>query len=173
MIERALGRDEYPAWYRVIVPSFATMPRSGMGAARQGGRFNRPGQEALYLSLDLPTALDEYRQDNPWLPPGMICTFFVDSLRVADLSAGFDPAHWPRLWADFAVDWRAEWFGRSTEPPTWYMADDVTAAGLDGIMFPSQARPGGINLVVYDSSLRPAAELGVYDPDDILPKNAQ
>lgn len=40
--------------------------------------------------------------------------------------------------ADFAVDWRAEWFDRQVEPPTWYMADDVVAAGLDGILFPSQ-----------------------------------
>ena len=92
MIELTLERHRYPAWYRVIVPVFAGTPRSGMGAARQGGRFNRPGQEALYLSSDSATALDEYQQDNPWLPPGVICTFFVDALRVADLSAGFDPA---------------------------------------------------------------------------------
>jgi hypothetical protein len=50
---------------------------------------------------------------NPWLPPGTICTFFAQGLRVADLGAGFDPERWPRLWADFAVDWRAEWFGKS------------------------------------------------------------
>ena len=168
MIELVLDRRRHPAWYRVIVPAFADTPLSGMGAARQGGRFNRPGQEALYLSLDEPTALDEYRQDNPWLPPGTICTFFADGLRVADFSAGFDPAQWAAVWADFDVDWRAEWFGRSVEPPTWYMADDVVAAGLDGILFPSQARAGGINLVVYGSSLRPAAELDVYDPDGRL-----
>ena len=102
------------------------------------------------------------------MPPGTICTFFADGLRVADVSAGFDPAQWAAVWADFDVDWRAEWFGRSVEPPTWYMADDVVAAGLDGIMFPSQARAGGINLVVYGSSLRPAAELDVYDPDGRL-----
>ncbi|WP_268133539.1 RES family NAD+ phosphorylase [Metapseudomonas furukawaii] len=59
-----------------------------MGAARQGGRFNRPDQEALYLSLDEATALAEYKQDNPWLRPGTICTFFANRLRVADLSAG-------------------------------------------------------------------------------------
>lgn len=168
MIELELTRDRYPAWYRVIVPEFADTPRSGMGAARQGGRFNRPGQEALYLSADDSTALDEYRQDNPWLPPGTICTFFVDGLLVVDLSAGFDPAVWTPLWADFEADWRTERFGNSVEPPTWYMADDVVAAGLDGIMFPSQARPGGINLVVYRSSLRSAAELEVYDPDGHL-----
>ena len=59
-------------------------------------------------------------------------------------------------------------FGRAIEPPTWYMADDVVAAGLDGILFPSQARPGGTNLVIYGSSLRPAAQLAAYDPDNRL-----
>lgn len=168
MIRATLGEVDPLACWRVIVPTYAGMPLSGMGAARQGGRFNRPGQEALYLSLDDTTALAEYKQDNPWLPPGTICTFFVQGLHVADLSAGFDANHWPALWADFAMDWRAAWFGGGIEPPTWYMADDVVAAGWDGIVFPSQARTGGLNLVVYGSSGRPSAQLRVYDPDGTL-----
>lgn len=163
-----LGADEDVACYRVISPAYAGTPLSGMGAARQGGRFNRPGQEALYLARDELTALAEYQQDNPWLPPGTICTFFVRKLRIADLSMGFDPERWSSLWADFAVDWRAEWFGKRNEPPTWYMADDVVSADLDGILFPSQARPGGINLVIYRSSAWPSAQLRVYDPGGAL-----
>lgn len=174
MIDATLGepgRDR--AFYRVISPAFAAQPLSGQGAARQGGRFNRPGHEALYLSIDEATALAEYRQDNPWLPPGTICTFFVNGLRVADPSAGFDAAHWPALWADHAVDWRTEWFGHAVEPPTWYMADDVVAAGLDGILFPSQARAGATNLVVYEPSRRPPAQLRVYDPQGVLQRLAR
>ncbi|WP_205738520.1 RES family NAD+ phosphorylase [Billgrantia endophytica] len=49
---RHLGEGKDEACYRVITPAFAGTPLSGMGAARQGGRFNRPGQEALYLSAD-------------------------------------------------------------------------------------------------------------------------
>ena len=139
-----------------------------MGAAKEGGRFNRPGQEALYLSLEETTALAEYRQDNPWIPPGTICTFFVDHLRVADFSAGFDPDVWDPIWADFEVEWRTERFGRQSEPPTWYMADDVLSADLDGVMFPSQARPGGTNLVVYNSSQLSETHLAVYDPEGRL-----
>lgn len=168
MIEATAGQDEPLACYRVISPAYAGTPLSGMGAARRGGRFDRPGQEALYLALDEATALAEHKQDNPWLPPGTICTFFVQGLRIADLAAGFDPERWSSLWADFAVDWRAEWFGKSIEPPTWYMADDVVAAGWDGIAFPSQARPGGTNLVIYDSSSRPTLQLRVYDPQGAL-----
>lgn len=173
MISRTLGEGGDEVFYRVIVPARADTPLFGMGAARQGGRFNRPGQEALYLSLETVTALAEYQQDNPWLRPGTICTFFANGLRVADLSAGFDPEHWSPLWADFAVDWRAEWFGKSIEPPTWYMADDVVAAGLDGILFPSQAQPGGINLVIYGSSTQSPAQLRAYDPDGALQKLAR
>ena len=165
-----VGENEDEVCYRVISPAYAGTPLSGMGAARRGGRFNRPGQEALYLALDETTALAEYKQDNPWLRPGTICTFFTRRLRVADLSDGFDPTQWPPLWSDFAVDWRAELFGKFVEPPTWYMADDVVAEGLDGILFPSQARPGGINLVVYRSSSRSADQLRVYDPDGSLLK---
>jgi RES domain-containing protein len=168
-----LGADEDAICYRVIAPMHARTPLSGTGAARRGGRFNRPSQEALYLALDEATALAEYKQDNPWLPPGTICTFFVHGLRVADFRDGFDPQRWPPLWADFAVDWRAEWFGKGNEPPTWYMADDAVADKLDGILFPSQARPGGTNLVIYQSSTRPAAQLRVYDPNGALQEIAR
>ena len=172
MILASLGPNDAVACHRVISPAYAGTPLSGMGAARQGGRFNRPGQEALYLSMDEASALAEYKQDNPWLPPGTICTFFVRGLRVADLSGGFDPERWPPLWADFAVDWRSEWFDKSVEPPTWHMADDAVTAECDGILFPSQARHGGTNLVVYRSSGRPDSQLRVYDPADVLKKIA-
>jgi hypothetical protein len=48
------------------------------------------------------------------------------------------------------------------------MADDMVAAGLDGIVFPSQVRPGGSNPVVYGSSSRPASQLRVCDPAGVL-----
>jgi RES domain-containing protein len=168
VISTVIGEGADAVFYRVMVPVHARTPLSGMGAARQGGRFNRPGQEALYLSLDEVTALAEYRQDNPWLRPGTICTFFLSGLKVADLSTGYDPERWPTLWADFAVDWREEWFSKQIEPPTWYMADDVVGAGLDGILFPSQTHPGGTNLVIYRSSARTSSQLRVHDPEGAL-----
>lgn len=48
------------------------------------------------------------------------------------------------------------------------IADDVVAAGLDGILFPLQAHPGGTNLVIYRSSARPSSQLRVYDPEGAL-----
>lgn len=99
---------------------------------------------------------------------GLICTFFTRELHVADFSAGFNPEQWPALWADYALDWRAEWFNKGNEPPTWYMGDDVVSAGLDGLLFPSQAYAGGTNLVVYCSSARKPSQLRVYVPQGVL-----
>jgi len=170
MIHKTLLKEAY---FRIIVPHYAMMPKSGMGAATQGGRYNRQGQEALYLSLDAPTAMAEYQQDNPFMSPGTICTFFVEGLVVADISAGYDPKQWPPLWADYQVDWRALRFGSKIEPPTWFMGDDVINAGLAGILFPSQARLGGTNLVIFNSSGLPDEHLQVHDPDGLLAKIEQ
>jgi len=89
---------------------------------------------------------------------------------VADLSAGFDPAKWDPLWSDFACDWRAILFAEGIEPPTWVMADDVLDEKLDGILFPSQARLGGTNIVIFDSSRKLLQQLDVYDPHGVLTK---
>lgn len=166
MIETLLSPQQ--PFYRVITPRYAKTPLSGAGAAAEGGRFNRPGQEALYLSVDAHTALLEYQQDAAFLPPGTVCTFLVDNLRVADLRAGYTAANWSLLWQDFTIDWRREWFNAHVEPVTWEMADEVLDAGLDGLLFPSQAAPGGTNLVIYNSSARPVADLLVYDPQGKL-----
>jgi RES domain-containing protein len=51
--------------YRMHVPKWAVAPTSGAGAGTYGGRANRIGVEALYLSLDALTALAEYQQTSP------------------------------------------------------------------------------------------------------------
>ncbi|MDS1140796.1 RES family NAD+ phosphorylase [Pusillimonas sp. SM2304] len=64
-----VGKAEEAVYYRVITPAYAGTPLSGAGAARQGGRFNRPGQEALYLSTDedVVAVLKPPAADNPFL----------------------------------------------------------------------------------------------------------
>jgi RES domain len=56
--------------YRMHAPRLATAPTSGAGAAAHGGRANRPGTPALYLSLEPLTAISEYQQLSPLMPPG-------------------------------------------------------------------------------------------------------
>lgn len=46
--------------YRMHVPRWAVAPTSGAGAAKHGGRANRPGVDALYLALETETAVREY-----------------------------------------------------------------------------------------------------------------
>lgn len=44
------------------VPRWAVAPTSGAGARKHGGRFNRPGVDALYLALETETAIREYQR---------------------------------------------------------------------------------------------------------------
>jgi RES domain-containing protein len=64
--------------YRAHTPRWADCPMSGAGAALKGGRFNREGVEALYLSLEELTALREYQQTSPFLPPCTICSYAAE-----------------------------------------------------------------------------------------------
>jgi len=57
-------------FYRMNSPRWAFTPTSGAGAAKQGGRLNRKGVEALYLCADTATAIAEYQQTSAILPPG-------------------------------------------------------------------------------------------------------
>jgi len=52
-----LGPDE--VFHRYLTPKWAFVPTSGAGAAAEGGGFNRPGVEALYLSRLAATALED------------------------------------------------------------------------------------------------------------------
>jgi len=103
--------------YRMHLPKWAVAPTSGAGAARHGGRANRPDVGALYLSLDVETAVKEYQQVSTLLPPGTLLSYRVTVERVADFRAGFAAAHWDPLWEDFPCDWRELWFNQHVEPP--------------------------------------------------------
>jgi RES domain-containing protein len=58
-------------------PKWSFDPTSGNGAGKFGGRANRPGINALYLSLDVETALSEYQQIDAHLPPGLVVSYQV------------------------------------------------------------------------------------------------
>ncbi|WP_215861387.1 RES domain-containing protein [Acidithiobacillus ferriphilus] len=117
MILRDIGDDE--VFYRFIVPRWSHAPTSGAGAGAKGGRFNRPGLEALYLSRTAETALAEYQQDARLLPPGTLALFLVTRLRVVDFSAGYKAGNWHPLWAEYACNWRKLAFDEKMEPASW------------------------------------------------------
>jgi RES domain-containing protein len=157
--------------YRVHTPKWASMPLSGAGAATHGGRANRPGIEALYLALDVQTAIAEYKQVSTLLPPGTFVTYQISCAPIVEFREGFNAGEWDPLWEDFYCDWRALWFNNRIEPPSWVLGDLVLSAGAKGVLFNSRLTPMGTNLVLYPSVLNEADRLSVYDPAEALPKN--
>lgn len=165
-----IGRPATGTYYRLHSPKWAHQPASGAGAAKHGGRLNRPGVEALYLAGDIETAAAEFQQASPVLTPGTLVSYSVSLRQVADFSNGFDPAQWPPIWEDFFCDWRKLVLDK-IEPPSWVISDMVLAAGFQGVLFPSAANAGGTNLVVYATQLTAADTLAVNDPHGDLPKD--
>lgn len=75
--------------YRGHDPRWSFSPISGAGAAVIGGRFNRKGEEALYLALDVMTAASECTQGlTQRLQPLTMCEYEVDCEPIADLGDG-------------------------------------------------------------------------------------
>ena len=157
------------AAYRVHQPKWSFAPTSGAGSGTCGGRANRPGVNALYLSLDLATALAEYRQLDTLLAPGLTVSYNVSIDAIVDFRSGF-AIDWDPLCQDFYCDWRSMHFNQGIEPPSWVIGDHVLAAGAKGILFNS-AISDGANLVIYTDALTGADAINVYDPNNDLPKN--
>ncbi|MBY0240326.1 MAG: RES family NAD+ phosphorylase [Burkholderiaceae bacterium] len=157
--------------YRVHQPKWSFAPASGAGAGMYGGRANRPGVNALYLSLELETALAEYQQLDALMPPGLMVSYNVSVDAVVDFRGGYT-SDWDPLWQDFYCDWRNIYFNQGIEPPSWVIGDQVLTAGAKGILFNS-AITARANLVIYTDALAGADAVAVHDPDNALPKNQQ
>lgn len=164
-----VGPDE--VFHRYLTPKWAFAPASGAGAAGDGGRFNRPGVEALYLSRAPQTALEEYQQGASIVPPGTLAAYIVTLDQVADLSAGFDPATWSKEWAAWDCPWRKIARIARKIPPSWHLSDSLIEAGCRGLLFPSLRHAGGTNLVVFNANLTPEDSVVVHDPEGRLPKD--
>lgn len=156
--------------FRAHTPQWASRPLSGADAAAQGGRFNQEGVEALYLSLDELTALREYQQTSPLLPPCTMCSYTVALRNLVDLRQ-LHGEPWDELWHDWREDWRHLKWELHIEPPTWVLADMVRTQGHTGILFPSLTHSGGTNEVVYLDQLKNGNSVQVNDPDGRLPHN--
>ncbi len=164
-----IGPDE--VFHRFLTPKWAFLPTSGAGAAARGGRFNRPGVEALYLSRAPQTALEEYRQGASIAPPATLAAYRVTLDKVVDLSSGYDPAVWNEAWADWACAWKEIARIDGATPPSWRLADRLITDGLRGILVPSLRHAGGVNLVIFNAALTAADRLEAHDPDGLLPRD--
>jgi len=156
--------------YRLHTPKWSIAPTSGAGAATQGGRANRKGLEALYLSLEPATAVAEFQQGSPFLPPGLLVSYSLTLDRVIDFTSGYQE-DWPPIWKDFFCDWRKIRFNEGVEPPSWLIGDLVLEADCAGIIFGSVAHAGGKNLVLYTDQLPAHGSITVNDPRGELPSD--
>ena len=154
------------------MPRWAAEPLSGAGAALAGGRFNRIAQPALYLSFELTTAVSEYQQTSAFAPPLTLVTYRASLPPLVDLrrlhEGGWDP-----LWLDWSCDWRQLSIIARVEPPSWVLADLARELGHAGIIFPSQASPGGVNVVLFADVIPLDQLLTVVDPDGVLPRDGR
>lgn len=137
-----------------------------------GGRFNRVGERALYLSLRIVTAVGECTQGfSKRLQPLTICEYDVDCDPVADLTT---EASRTALGAA-ATDLDCPWLGlmlAGKEPPSWRVAARLVADGYAGILVPSfvpDATLDDVNLVLWRWGDALPCKVEIFDPAGRLP----
>ena len=156
--------------YRALNPLYAREPLSGRGAGLYGGRFNARGTPALYLALDVLTAIREANQVGSLQPTTLVAyDADIDDLfdcrdEAALAAQGMTPA-------DLAAStWRDE-MRKDGRSKTQRFAADLAAAGFSGLVVRSFARGASkteLNLVLWRWSGSLPHRLTVIDDDGRL-----
>lgn len=158
--------------YRAHNPRWSFAPASGAGAAKHGGRFNRPGIEALYTSTSYELAVTEAHQGLPFkLQPLTIVAYTVDHESILDLSSKPACTAAGVCFDDLACAWELIAFEAET-PPSWALAERLIAQSVGGILVPSFAvgAPSlGVNIVFWDWQPDPPRQVRVVDDEHRLP----
>jgi RES domain-containing protein len=160
--------------YRAHDPRWSFKPISGDGAAIRGGRFNPKGVPALYLALDLVTAIKEINQGLAHrIDPCVLCSYDVDCENIVDLGSAEGRTSAGIRLEDMTCGWM-NFLSLGKRPPSWSVHDGLTAAGAAGIIVPSFA-PGADrtdrNLVLWRWGPAPPHSIAVFDPSGKLPKS--
>ena len=153
--------------WRVISPRWAHAPLSGVGASVNGGRFNRPGTDALYTSFDLMTAVVEYEQEFG-SRPGTFCAYDAEIRPVADLTDAKVLIALKVTAADLECPWKEIAWVKKQDPPTWRLADRLIGDGMAGVKAPSFQNKMGFNLVLWKWGGAKSRRLDVLDPNQDL-----
>ena len=153
----------------LLIACFSNLCRAG--AAKAGGRFNRPTVAVRYLAATPQAALTEYQAESMLLPPATVVTYRVTAEAVVDFSAGFEPQRWSPIWSEAYCNWKGLAFLDQVEPPSWVIGDLVRAARHPGILYRSARDPDSICLVLYPE-LADQFSAPVFGPNELLPRNA-
>jgi len=160
--------------YRAHDPRWAFKPLSGDGAALRGARFNPKGMPALYLALDVMTAVKEANQGFAHkIEPCVLCSYEVDCEDIADLRTADARADESVQMDDIACPWFAL-LAAGNEPPSWELARRFFSRGKAGMLVPSfapGATPDDHNLVLWRWAQDPPHQVRVFDPGGRLPKD--
>jgi len=161
------------AFYRFNTPRWAYRPTSGAGAAKVGGRFNRPGVDALYLSRRIETATAEYQQNEPLMPPGTLVTYEVELTSIVDFGKGYSHREWDELWSDWDCAWRRQACMKESSHQVGFSRTLRSSAARRAFCSPQRNKPAGCNLVVYTQQLDDGDKLSAHDPRGDLPRNQE
>src|SRR5699024_2778299 len=155
-------------------PRWSFAPASGAGAAKHGGRFNRPGVAALYTSSSYELAVTEAQQGLPRkLQSLTMVSYAVDHDSILDLSSGTTRKTARVNFEDLACPWELIAAEGGT-PPTWVLVDRLKEQGVVGILTPAfavGAPTTGFNLVFWDWQAEPPHQVRVIDDENRLPSN--
>ena len=158
--------------YRGHNPHWQYAPESGQGAALKGGRWNRPGQPALYTSERFETAWLEAQQGFPYkTQPLTLCTYEVDCGPILDLT---NPSICALVLSNPATWLHEAWLEKKLHGQpviAWQVVDQLMALGFVGIRVPSRANGAlerDINVVFWKWSRQPPVQVRVIDDEGRL-----
>ena len=157
--------------FRAHDPAWAWDPLSGAGPALKGRRFNWPGLETLYLSLDYTTAVREVTAGFAHrLNPLVLCSYDVECEDIADLRDDAGRALLDVAMADLECAWGdALIAGRA--PDSWAVVGRLLETGHAGMLVPSFAHGANAadqNLVLWRWGPNLPHRVRVHDPGDRL-----
>ena len=159
--------------YRALNPIYAKEPLSGRGAELYGGRFNAKGTAALYLSIEVLTAVREANQVGTLQPTTMVAyeADIEDLFDCRDPSALFTHGWSPDDLA--APTWRDE-MKTSGRSRTQAFSADLEAAGFAGLVVRSFAKGSSdtdLNVVLWHWTDDLPHKLKVIDDEGRLTKS--
>lgn len=158
-----------PVW-RMLTIRYQRDPWSGEGARLHGGRWNAPGQAALYLGTDHATAIAEFYQG--LAKPGTLAPYRLEAQAIADLTDGQGRAADDNVAQAMAAPWKRIAEIEAGIPPSWALATSLIRGGAQGALVPSAQNPGGTALVLWrwhrNGEEGEGAALDLLDPDGAL-----
>lgn len=161
--------------FRAHNPQWSWAPLSGEGAALYGGRFNRKGLPALYLSTDMATAMREAAHGFPTrlVDPLTIVSYKVDCANIVDLTSARVRSSNRITFDQLGCGWLLLQ-EQGKRVPSQQIADRLSGDGAAGILVRSFA-PGSTadnhNLVLWTWGEDLPHLVRVHDPERRLPRD--